>query len=53
VLKKLDEAGAVDKLTDYDKFTIDEYRALAYVGQNTNFEEVLSIYEKHLSTPAI
>jgi len=51
LLKKLDEAGAVDKLTDYDKFTIDEYRALAYVGQNTNFEEVLSIYEKHLSTP--
>src|SRR5215831_9404010 len=49
--KKLEEAEAIDKKTPYDQFRIEEMRALLDLVQNSNYPEVFSIYENHLSTP--
>jgi tetratricopeptide (TPR) repeat protein len=50
-LKKVDEADAAPKKTDFDQFKIDDIRAYVYVSQGKISPEVVAHYEKSLTTP--
>lgn len=50
-LKKVDEADAAPKKTEFDQFKIDDIRAYIYVSQGKISPEVIAHYEKSLTTP--
>ena len=47
-LKKIDEANAAPKKTEFDQFKIDDIRAFVYVSQGKISPEVIAHYEKSL-----